>query len=278
MTTTIIGVDFSGAKEDKATWKTEATLQGSVLKITDCSCIKRKDLTDFLLESLPDDNTTVALDFPFALPLAFAQKIAPKATTMPDVWEAVNAIGYQELDERRRDFVKHYGEIIRKGDAHFGGPFSPLKTVNPNMLPMTFYGMKMLHRLWKSKREFRVPPLSEDLRNGPTLLETMPGVWLRAFALPAVNYKTKNGKDVREKILVGLEQRFRKSLKISSEEREKCLNNPDCLDSLVAAIGGAEWVKDSSKFLIPRDCIPPSEELDLAKLEGWIYAPQPNPN
>ena len=31
---------------------------------------------------------------------------------------------------------------------------------------------------------------------------------------------------------------------------------------------------DRSKFLIPRKSIPQSEELEYARLEGWIYAPK----
>ena len=279
--TTIIGVDYSGAKADNATWKTEAALEGTTLKIKDCSRIKRKDLTEFL-ERLEGPGTIVAMDFPFSVPRAFAEELLPNPTAMPDVWESVAEIKeYSQFDELRKNFVEHRGELIRNGDAHFGGPFSPLKLVNPDMLPMTFHGMQMLHRLWKSQKRFRVPPLPEDSRNGPTLLETMPGVLLRSFGLPAKNYKTKNKtnnsrpEDVREKILAGLKERFGQFLQINDAERKKCLNNADCLDSLVAAIGAAEWIKNKSQFLFPRKSIPPSEELDLARLEGWIYAPKP---
>ena len=279
--TTIIGVDYSGAKHDRATWKTEAELQGLAFNIRDCTRVKRNDLTEFL-EGLKDPTTVVALDFPFSVPLDFAKELIPDPSGMPDVWKAVaNVDKYCEFDKLRRDFVKRRGEMIRKGDANFGGPFSPLKLVNPDMLPMTYYGMRMLHRLWQSTKGFRVPPLPQDDRNGPILLETMPGVLLRRLGLPATNYKTKNKTNegrpevFRQKILTGLQQRYGKSLQINVGELKECRDNADCLDSLVAAIGAAEWAKDESQFLSPRMSIPQSEEFDMAILEGWIYAPKP---
>lgn len=282
MTTTIVGVDFSGAKADNATWKTEARLQGTTLEITACSRVNRKALTEFL-EGVQDSKAVVAMDFPFSVPRAFAEKLSPEAVVMPDLWKAVaNIENYDEFDEQRCDFVKYHGEMIRNGDANFGGPFSPLKRVNPDMLPMTFHGMRMLHRLWQSQKGFRVPPLPQDGRNGPTLLETMPGVLLRRFGLPATNYKTKNKtnkgrpEDFREKILYGLQKRFGEFLRINDTERKKCRDNPDCLDSLVAATGASEWAIDKTQFLSPRESVPPSEEFDIAVLEGWIYAPLPS--
>ena len=278
---TIWGVDYSGAKANNATWLTKAVLHGTTLKIKGCDRIKRKELTDSL-ETLQDDaDAIVAMDFPFSVPQKFAEELVPNPFTMPDVWNAVaNIKEYCNFDELRRNFVKCHGEMIRKGDAHYGGPFSPLKTVNPDMLPMTFHGMRMLDHLWKLGKGFRVPPLPSNL-NGPTLLETMPGVLLRSFCLPARNYKTKNQsnerrpEDVREVILNGLNSRSEPTLQIPSQEQKKCINNADCLDSLVAAVGAAMWAMNKSQFLTPRESIPPSEELDAAQLEGWIYAPKP---
>lgn len=281
---TIVGVDFSGRKSGNTTWVTKAALQGNTLDVDLCcrpagNRGKAYEKLENLLHELRDDAVG-ALDFPFSLPRDFAIEVAPNASRMPDVWEAVaNIKEYSRFDKLRRYFVERHGEMIRRGDANFGGPFSPLKAVNPDMLPMTFHGMRMLHRLWTSDKGFRVPPLCADKRCGPTLLETMPGVLLRRFGLPATNYKSKNKsnkgrpEDVRETILDGLEKLSAPTLKIPDNEKERCLTNADCLDSLVAAIGAALWVIDKSQFLIPRGTIPTNEEIALARLEGWIYAP-----
>ena len=284
---TIVGVDFSGAVEKgnrSNTWITEAQLHGGTLEIEDCRPIQRTALTEFL-EDLQDGDSVVAMDFPFSVPRKFAEELLPTSNKMPDVWRTVaeDVKEYHLFKKLRDSFVEQHGEMIRRGDANYGGPFSPLKTEgSPVMLPMTFYGMKMLHQLWQSEKGFRVPPLPIVNRRGPTLLETMPGVLLRSFGLPARNYKTKNKtnqgrpEDVREKIISGLEQKCDQTLQIHDKERSKCIDgvNGDCLDSLVAAIGAAMWALNKSQFLTPQESIPQSEELDYAQLEGWIYAPK----
>lgn len=281
---TIVGVDFSGQVRGNTTWATEAVLRDNTLDVKLCcrpsgNRDRAYEKLEELLHELRDD-AVVALDFPFSLPRDFAMEVAPNAYRMPDVWEAVaNITEYNQFDEMRHCFVERHGEMIRRGDAHFGGPFSPLKVVRPNMLPMTFHGMRMLHRLWTSGKGFRVPPLRPEKHCGPTLLETMPGVLLRRFGLPAINYKSKNKSNndhpetVRATILDGLVKMSAPTLKILDREKERCLANADCLDSLVAAIGAALWVIDKSQFLIPRETIPTNEEINFARLEGWIYAP-----
>ena len=170
------------------------------------------------------------MDFPFSVPRKFAEELLPTPGKMPAVWRTVaeDIKEYHIFKKLRDSFVEQHGEMIRRGDANYGGPFSPLKTEgSPVMLPMTFYGMKMLHQLWQSEKGFRVPPLPIVNRHGPTLLETMPGVLLRGFGLPARNYKTKNKtneghpENNREIILAGLEQKFGQFLHISIPESGK---------------------------------------------------------
>ena len=208
---TIIGVDFSAAKSRNSTWITEAVLQGCTLTVKGCdrpstNGTKALETLEERLLELPS-TAVAALDFPFSIPRAFAAQIAPNASVMPDVWRAVaHDIGeYCLFVKGCGAFVQFYGEMIRRGDANFGGPFSPLKSVNPNMRPMTFHGMKLLHRLWTSDKGFHVPPLRRQAnRSGPTLIETMPGVALRSFGLPAMKYKDNDQQRVREEILTGL--------------------------------------------------------------------------
>ena len=142
---------------------------------------------------------------------------------------------------------------------------------------MTFRGMELLYQLWNCENpRFRVPPLSDDGRDGPILLETMPGVLLRSFGLPSANYKGKNKinggvpENVRYEILDGLEKTSPLVLRIPDDIREQCISNDDCLDSLVAAIGAAMWVQNPSQIRQPK-----SEQIADVELEGWIYAPKP---
>ena len=280
----IIGVDFSGRDSNNTTWVTEAVLQDDCLKIESC-CRPSKNGPESrrklkcLLRKLPDDSVA-AMDFPFSVPQPFAERLVAGASTMPDLWQAVAKMDLTAFNKLRDEFVKHYGEMMRRGDGHFGGPISPLKTGGPNMLPMTFYGMRMMHHLWESEKRFRVPPLEDDGRTGPELLETMPGVLLRTLGLPAQNYKRKNktngrnSKKVRSTILSGLRKIPSLSLEISDELCDKCVAYDDCLDSLVAAVGAAMWKQCKPKFLHPRILISEDDEIKAARLEGWLYAPK----
>ena len=294
--TQILGVDFSGAQSDKNTWITEGWLTGNALVIQCCRSIRRGELTDFLKPL--GSNTVAGLDFPFGVPLDFAHILAPGARTMPDVWAAVGNMRLDDFIGKRNRFVgdDRQRELLRAGDIRFPGCYSCLHDVNPNMVPMTYYGMKMLNRLRESYGE--VPPLPGEGRDGPVLLETMPGAILWSLKLPAKNsgksYKTaKDGLERREEILNGLGHQCGISLSYFHDKiAEACIDNHDCLDSLVAAVGAAMWVQSKRGFREP-NCgrtvaaaangskrldrvslaVRDMTELDAARLEGWLYAP-----
>ena len=296
---TIVGVDFSGGKRG-VPWITTAILEGTSLVLKSCEDIGREDLKK-RLRKLPA-NAVAAMDFPFGVPLQFALELDPNGSDMSDLWRvaAGDDMEYSRFEKLRDCFVQRQGnrELLRCGDIYFDGPLSPLKKGGPNMLPMTFRGMEMLSHLWESKTpRFRVPPLSYVGRDGPTLLETMPGVLLRTFCLPHEKYKgAKNDDDSRKNrkvILNGLEEKSGLTIKIPKTEYDKCLDYHDCLDSLVAAVGAALWVKRPEKYLQPhpsrtvgessaypkrnRRISPGVEnmaEINAARLEGWLYAPK----
>ena len=301
----IIGVDFSGAGSDDAvgnTWVTEGRSGGGVLTIHCCRPISRNGL-EGLLRELPDD-AVAAMDFPFSVPAGFARFWQDSAGEMPGLWRAAADIDLQEFKNIRGRYVgkDRSREHLRVGDLHHRGAFSCLHDTNPNMVPMTFHGMAMLHRLM-SRRSFRVPPLDDAGRSGPVLLEVMPGAALRAFKLPRTGYKNAAGvekqrmrREKRQEILEGLPGASAGSgvgLSIPGNLGDTCLSHHDGLDSLVAAVVAAVWVDDKKRFRHPDDappdpelfegtrrCISPEAggmtELKAARLEGWIYAPKPN--
>ncbi|GIT69326.1 MAG: hypothetical protein Ct9H300mP27_04300 [Chloroflexota bacterium] len=47
----------------------------------------------------------------------------------------------------RDEFVKQHGEPKRFGDTLYPECYSCLHKANPNLVPMTFYGMQMLDQL-----------------------------------------------------------------------------------------------------------------------------------
>ena len=279
--TTILGVDFSGAKSDKNTWVTRGTLSGNSLEISSCEPTPRAELA-ILLGSAPK-NTIAALDFPFSVPKEFASYLLPSAEDMTELWNAAANMEFQDFMALRDEFVLEHGEPYRRGDLYFPECYSCLHKANPNMVPMTFRGMQMLDGLWRSG--CRVPPLPNETRTGPLLLESMPGAALRALGLPFKGYKKgQNALSLRRQILDGLETMSGVGLPNLSRFRDYCLENDDCLDSVAAAVAACLWNKDPTMFRLPQDGPgdvsrrggtpnPNENELRTAQLEGWLYAP-----
>ncbi|MEC9271676.1 MAG: hypothetical protein VYB63_02005, partial [Chloroflexota bacterium] len=143
--TTILGVDFSGAKSDKNTWVTRGTLSGNSLEISSCEPTPRAELA-ILLGSAPK-NTIAALDFPFSVPKEFSSYLLPSAEDMPELWNATANMEFQDFMALRDGFVLEHGEPYRRGDLYFPECYSCLHKANPNMVPMTFRGMQMLDGL-----------------------------------------------------------------------------------------------------------------------------------
>ena len=265
----ILGVDFSGAKTDNRTWVTSGRLDGHVLTLGDCKPVPRAQLAELLLR-LPQ-GSVAALDFPFSVPQPFAHFWQPGASSMPELWAAAQEIDLSQFLALRDDFVARWGEPKRRCDLRFPECYSCLHKANPNMVPMTFYGMRMLGPQWLAG--CAVPPLVPPSAGNAVLLEAMPGAALKAFRLPYKGYKKgANALQLRQRILASLEVRSGIEMPNISQFREHCLVSDDALDSLVAAVIASLWAIDPACFWRPS--LTPSTEADsVALLEGWLYAP-----
>ena len=281
----IIGVDYSGAIADDSTWMTTAILRHRALEVKDCERITRETLTRRLLDLCADSDNAdavVAMDFPFGVPMAFAEEFnAPGAMTA--MWVATanaftanpNFVSAMRKDLGNERRFNRFTNLLRQWDRmHFGKvAYSPLKVANPQMFPMTFHGMNMLHTLW-NQTDCRVPPLNDNGRTGPRLLEVMPGVLLSSFCVPHIGYKGRGNdqpsRQVRNYILNGLVTIPELALGIPNHLYEQCLTSHDCLDSVIAAIGAALWSMDETMFHRP-DNHHDHAVLVSAQQEGCIY-------
>ena len=281
--TTIIGVDFSGAKAENKTWIAQGILEAGALTLSYARSIKRDDLRKLLAGIAPP--ACVAMDFPFCVPDAFAEYIStsPQAFEMPDVWSTVAAMSKERFIVERDNFVrgnadvepKRYGDKLYRPES-----YSPLHKVNPNMVPMTYEGICMLRRLHQDHpQHWYVPPLDapSELSGAVTLLEVMPGAFLKSVGLPRVNpgksYKSgKQAVERREEIIAGLAEKSGIALPNLDSVRMGCRANDDCLDAVVAAVCAAAWERYRSGFQHPAG----GAELDYARREGWIYTFRPN--
>lgn len=299
---TIVGVDFSGAGEDSnlgKTWVTKGYLETEdgeelrkgTLLLSSCEQVSRKELT-CILEASPND-TVAALDFPFSVPIAFAEHLAPPGSEMPRLWQSVAPpMEFGEFKEKAKGFAV----LLRVGDLHCSNAKPSLKMEgNPVMVNMTFKGMQMLHSLRKAG--CRVPPLDDDGCNGPTLVEVMPGAVLKAFKLPSNGFKGKNQTDMenRRKILRELPKRSKVNVINLRDFSDEAMFSDDALDSMVAAVAAAKWAVDEGEDAFKRPCkdrtvseaaseykgkrkvssgIDDMKEEQAARIEGWIYVPK----
>ena len=273
---TIVGIDFSGHRDDRNTWVARGRLEsGGALWLDSVQPARRADLHD-LLTTLPVP-AVVALDFPFGVPAEFAADLSPYRPphAMPDLWRTVSGMSADDFLAARDRFVAASGEAKRSGDArHFPESYSPLHRANPNMLPMTFEGIRLLHR-WREDhpRRWHVPPLESPAppARTVTLLELMPGAFLKAVGLPYKGYKKgRRASELREEITGALAAASGIGLPNLGAVRMGCHASDDFLDAVVAAVGAACWAQRSDRFRHPRPA-----ELALARLEGWIYVPYP---
>ena len=204
--TTIVGVDFSGHRDDRNTWVARGLLDtGGALLIDSVQPARRSDLHELLAAIRAPAVAT--LDFPFGVPAEFASGLSPNRPprAMPDLWRTVAGMSAGEFLAARDRFVADHGELKRSGDArHFPESFSPLHRANPNMLPMTYEGIRLLQR-WREDhpRRWHVPPLEPPAPpdRTVTLLELMPGAFLKALGLPFKGYKKgRRASELREEI------------------------------------------------------------------------------
>ena len=273
--TTIVGVDFSGAQNDRNTWVARGRLDSDgALLLDSVQPARRSDLHD-LLTTIPTP-AVVALDFPFGVPAEFAADLSPRCPprAMPGLWRTVAGMSARDFRAARDRFVAANGENKRSGDEqHFPESYSPLHVVRPNMIPMTYEGIRLLHRWCEDHpRRWHVPPLEPPTRpaHAVTSLELMPGAFLKAVGLPYKGYKTgRRASELREKITGALADASGVPLPSLDSLRMGCHANDDFLDSVVAAAGAACWAQGSDRFRLPQP-----DELALARLEGWIYVPR----
>ena len=284
MVTTIIGVDFSGAQDEAKTdtWVAQGHLTSDGNLLFDSVQPARRDDLYGLLDTGVSPPAVVALDFPFGLPTQFATFLFPDwpPRTMPRLWHAVAGITSEEFVESRDRFVADYGEVQRAGDARYHPypeSFSPLHKVRPNMVPMTYEGINLLHR-WHLGHTHRwhVPPLAPTAPPDKTItiLELMPGAFLKAIGFDHATTKSPGYKTSiraihnRDAILGNLSEASGVPLCNLDTVLMGCRANDDCLDAVIAAVGAAAWALDSAYFHRPR-----LDELGDAQLEGWIYVP-----
>ena len=280
--TTIIGVDFSGAKADTNTWIARGNLSAGALTLNYVRPITRDNLRKLLAGLAPP--ACVAMDFPFGVPSEFANYISPDHPPrgMRDLWATIDAMdSFETFKGKRNDFFPFHGEPKRAWDQiHHPQSQSPLHKSGPSMIQMTYHGIKLLHELHQEPGKlWHVPPIDSGNRKNDavTLLEVMPGAALKNKRLPYEDYKNNKGKKPlenlknRKYIISNLADRFGIDLPNLQAYRDLFIFNDDALDASIASIIAALWVNDPTSFHRPEKHA--DTVLSSAQKEGCIYSP-----
>lgn len=280
------GVDFSGAKTvPNDTWLVTGELGSLGLTITSVRNTGSHGLAKEL-DTLKE-LSCVAMDFPFSLPIEFLKFLAKKLEKeeFQEWQDAAEPLVFMSFDQFKQ-YAEEYGIVaLRFADTKsLRAAKSPLNVGNPSMIPMTFYGMRMLAQLNPSK--YAVMPFQEDRRGKvPTsIIEVYPREILYILGLPEKGYKMRDKKSqdkahaARKEIVDGLlhlrergDARFQDCprLHIDNSLKGAILASDHTIDALVACYGACLYHAKPQYFPDPWDA---GNENML--LEGWIYGPR----
>jgi hypothetical protein len=264
------GVDYSGDMRDprEATWLAIVELRDDRLRVIRLEPTGRHGLQGYLRD--PDTSLmnveAIGLDFPFGLPIDFAEKIMGGPFPEEGWWalakklERVTRPDYLVAVQEHRDEL---GESKRLTDERVSG-FSPLHRVNPDLGPMTYHGIRMIA---EDRSRYAVKPF--ESAQGKLLLEVYPGGYVKRLELPPGE---GDGRDRRRLILNALGGLGYMPIELQESMARSCLARRDALDAVIAARLSAVAVLSGEVERAPDDLAP--GEGERVRREGWIYGLQ----
>jgi len=264
------GVDYSGDMRDprEATWLAMVELRDDRLRVIRLEPTGRHGLQGYLRD--PDTSLmnveAIGLDFPFGLPIDFAEKIMGGPFPEEGWWalakklERVTRPDYLVAIQEYRDEL---GESKRLTDERVSA-FSPLHRVNPDLGPMTYHGIRMIA---EDRSRYAVKPF--ESAQGKLLLEVYPGGYVKRLALPPGE---GDGRDHRRHILNALGGLGYMPIELQESMARSCLARRDALDAVIAARLTAVAVLSGEAERAPDDLAP--GEGERVRREGWIYGLQ----
>jgi hypothetical protein len=260
------GVDYSGDMRDPrdATWLAISELRGDALHLVRLEATGRHGLQSHLRD--PDSTLmhaeAIGLDFPFGIPLGFAERILDGPFPDEGWWALVRRFERMSRPDYLvaiQEYRDAQGEDKRLTDEH-AKAFSPLHRVNPDLGPMTYHGIRMIG---EERSRYAVKPF--ESAQGKLLLEVYPGELTRRLDLGGNGGKGNR----REAMIQALAKLEHLPVIIDASFRRVCLASRDALDAVIASRCAAAAVlsgeaEKSAEALAP-------EHADRVKLEGWIY-------
>ncbi len=259
------GVDYSGDMRDpkEGTWLALVEMRGEGLHVVRLEPTGRAGLESQLRDSDAAlmHAEAIGLDFPFGLPLAFAEALL--GGPFPDEgWWALarrmEKLSRPDYLVALQEFRDAHGELKRLTDDRAGG-FSPLHRVQPDLGPMTYHGIRMIA---EERSRYAIRPF--ERARGRLLLEVYPGATARSL--------TSGPTDADEKpatIVAALRGAARLPVDMDPAMRGRCLGRRDALDAILAARCAAQAVLSGETERTPDELAP--GDGDRVRREGWIY-------
>lgn len=279
--TTILGVDFSGAKlAGRNIWLATAIPVAAPnqhrLRLTSldrledlCGQADRGPALAYLVDHIQAaDGLLVAADFPFGLPIEVVPHCPdwPRQLASLAAWPGdANALGVECV--RRAKEVGDKMHIRRQSDTESRTPFD---CYHYRIIYQTFHGMRdVLLPLSADPAIATLPFQYARLKRARNVVvEACPSSTLKRLCLPHQNYKQPAGgplsakrRRTRQAIVAGI----RPFIELTDGQVRTLMRNPgaDALDAVIAAVGGWHaWRTADHKAISGHDRYP---------LEGYVY-------
>lgn len=271
-TSTVIGIDYSGAAQSgKTAWLAHCEVMADkTLRLVALDPLERlaespfrDDVNAYLVaRMLAADKTLVGADFPFSLPLALdLGDWKSQLDHVADFQGDAKQYG-RMLVKRTENITGGQKHIRRQTDRDSATPFD---CYHYRIIYQTFHGMRDVLRPLSIANAIRVIPFQDVLPGTDVVVaEACPSSTLKRLGLPHQNYKQSGNRAPEEKHLVNRRRilsGIRGKIMVSQHRRGVILKNPggDALDSVLAAVGVWDAVRCGSPAANQRrgsrDCV-----------------------
>ncbi len=246
-----VGIDLSASKQRTAATTIEwgehqATVAEPALDLGDEDLVARLTAADW-----------VGIDAPFGWPQAMVEAVHDYATT--DRWSGINKEAFRW---RRTDILAR--ELV-------------LAETDKKLWPLSVSSDRLAVTAWRTaglrERVFEGSGLRFDRAGSDGVMEVFPAAALLLWSVERGAYKTSQDPERREaevnaraELLAAIEAKAL-WLRWAPGAREVCVDNDDALDALLAAL-------IARAAALGLTAPPGAEDIDLARVEGWVHLPQ----
>lgn len=266
----VFGVDFSGSSSPgRKIWITEANLRGGSIQIVKCepasdwfgrSASDRDSIYHDLIQLIESHLSAVfGFDFPFSLPKTVLKNVSSWRGHLENLDQLSGNKSAEEFRQScvGRATVKPGASkyLRRETDWRYGGqcPY------HHHLQHQTYHGQRNILAPLITGDDAVAIPMQDQSPTHPWMIEVYPAATLSKLGLYQQGYKNHTGSARRRSHNIdGLRDW---GVMVSSPITQRCIDNDDAHDSLVAAVGTSCALQDD--FPVDNAC---------PDIEGQIFA------